>query len=111
MKVTKILKWTGGIILLVLLLVVATPFLFKGKVQDLVVETINKNLKAQVAFDEVDLSLLKSFPKATVIIKNLSIVNEAPFEGDTLFRAADIGLKMSVMELFKDDPNIRSIEI
>lgn len=110
MKVTKILKWTGGIILLVLLLVVATPFLFKGKVQDLVVETINKNLKAQVAFDEVDLSLLKSFPKATVIIKNLSIVNEAPFEGDTFFRAADIGLKMSVMELFKGKDSPMTIE-
>lgn len=101
MKKNKVLKWVGGFVLLLLLLLVATPFLFKGKVQNLVVETINKNLNANVAFDEVDLSLFKSFPKATIVIKNLSIVNKAPFEGDTLFIASDIGLRMSVMELFK----------
>lgn len=101
MKKNKVLKWVGGFVLLLLLLLVATPFLFKGKVQNLVVETINKNLNANVAFDEVDLSLFKSFPKATIVIKNLSIVNKAPFEGDTLFKASDIGLRMSVMELFK----------
>lgn len=101
MKKNKVLKWVGGFVLLLLLLLVATPFLFKGKVQNLVVETINKNLNANVAFDEVDLSLFKSFPKATIVIKKLSIVNKAPFEGDTLFIASDIGLRMSVMELFK----------
>lgn len=101
MKKNKVLKWVGGFVLLLLLLLVATPFLFKGKVQNLVVETINKNLNANVVFDEVDLSLFKSFPKATIVIKNLSIVNKAPFEGDTLFKASDIGLRMSVMELFK----------
>lgn len=100
MKKNKVLKWIGVFIAFVVLLVVAAPFLFKGKVQDLVVETINKNLKAKVAFDSVDLSLIKSFPQATIVIKNLSIVNEAPFEGDTLLKASDIGLRMSVMELF-----------
>lgn len=106
----KILKWIGGIILVVLILAIATPFLFKGKIQELVVETINKNIKAEVTFEKVDLSLLKNFPKATVIVKNLSVVNEAPFEGDTLFFAEDIGLRMSVMELFKGKNQPMAIE-
>ena len=102
----KILKWVGGILLIMLIVLFSAPFIFKGKVEEMVVETINKNLKAKVAFESVDLSLFKSFPKATVVIKNLRIVNEAPFEGDTLFAAEDIGLRMSVLELFngKDKP-------
>ncbi len=102
----KVLKWVGGILLVMLVVLFSAPFIFKGKVEEMVVETINKNLKATVSFESVDLSLFKSFPKATVVIKNLSIVNQAPFEGDTLFAAEDIGLRMSVMELFngKDKP-------
>lgn len=101
MKLSKIAKWAGGVILVLLIALVATPFLFKSKIQELVVETINKNLKAKVAFDAVDLNLFQSFPKATVVIKNLSIVGQAPFEGDTLLKVEDLGLRMSVMELFK----------
>lgn len=110
----KILKWIGGILLVLIILLFSTPFLFKGKIQDLVKKTINDNVNATVNFEKVDLSLLRNFPKATVSIQDLVVVNNEPFAGDTLVFAKDISLKMSVMELFKgagEPMNIESIAV
>lgn len=99
--------------LLVLFLAVA-PFVFRGKIEKMVLESINKNLTAEVAYEKVDLSLFKNFPKASVSISGLTIVNQAPFAGDTLMFAESIGLKMSIMELFNgaDKPmNIEGIDV
>ncbi|WP_372770442.1 hypothetical protein, partial [Lutibacter sp.] len=59
---------------------------------------------------DVDLSLLKNFPKATIIIDDLSIVNKAPFENDTLFYSKTFSLKMSIKELFKGKGEPMSID-
>jgi len=106
----KILKWTGIVILVLIALLVATPFLFKDKIKQMIVETINKNVDATVAFEEVDLSLLKSFPQANVTVDKLSIINKAPFAGDTLVYLGEVNLKMSVKELFKDAKEGMNIE-
>ncbi|MHB1105653.1 MAG: AsmA family protein [Lutibacter sp.] len=106
----KALKIIGIILLVFALLLVATPFLFKGKIKELVLKSINKNVDAVVAFEDVDLSLFKSFPKATVVIDDLSIINKAPFENDTLFYSETFTLKMSVKELFKGKGEPMSIE-
>ena len=70
----KSLKIVGIFLLVFAILIIATPFVFKGKIKELVLQLINKNVDAVVAFNDVDLSLLKNFPKATVIIDDLSIV-------------------------------------
>ena len=69
----------------------------------MVLKAVNENVDAKVAFENVDLSLFKSFPNANVTIDKLSIINKAPFEGDTLFYSGELNLKMSVKELFKDE--------
>lgn len=107
----KIIFKILGIFLLVFAIVIlAAPFLFKGKIKELVLKSINRNVDAVVAFNDVDLSLFKNFPKATVIIDDLSIINKAPFENDTLFYSNTFTLKMSVKELFKGKGEPMSIE-
>lgn len=108
--VKKILKWTGIVLLVLIALLVASPFLFKDKIKQMIVETINKNVDATVAFEDVDLSLLKSFPRANVTVDKLSIINKAPFAGDTLVYLGEVNLKMSVKELFKDAKEGMNIE-
>ena len=106
----KILKATGIILLVLIVALFAAPFLFKDKIKELVVKTINENVDAKVAFDDVDLSLFKSFPKANVTIGKLSIINKAPFAGDTLFYSGEVNLKMSVKELFKSEGEPMNLE-
>lgn len=106
----KILKAIGIFLLIVIVALAAAPFLFKDKIKQLVLKSINENVDAKVAFDDVDLSLFKSFPRANVTIDKLSIINKAPFEGDTLVYAGEVNLKMSIKELFKSEGEPMNIE-
>ena len=106
----KVLKITGVSLLVILLVLAAAPFLFKDKIKALVAKTINENVDAKVAFEDVGLSLFKNFPNASVTIDKLSIVGKASFEGDTLLYAGEINLKMSVKELFKGEGEAMNIE-
>jgi len=106
----KILKAVGIFLLVIIIALAAAPFLFKDKIKQLVLKSINENVDAKVAFNDVDLSLFKSFPRANVTIDKLSIINKAPFEGDTLVYAGEVNLKMSIKELFKSEGEPMNIE-
>ncbi len=106
----KILKATGIILLLLIIALAVTPFLFKDKIKQLVLKSINEQVDATIAVEDVDLSLFKSFPQANVTINKLSIINKAPFSGDTLVYSEELNLKMSVKELFKGDGEAMNIE-
>ena len=97
----KLFKIIGISLLLVLLLLIVTPFLFQNQIKAAVKTYLNNNVNAQVDFDDVSLSLLSSFPQANVTVDNLKIVNHKPFEGETFATAKSISFDMSVKELFK----------
>ncbi|MEM7186529.1 MAG: hypothetical protein AAF466_07705 [Bacteroidota bacterium] len=102
----RILKITGIFLGLVLLFLLLAPLLFKGSLEDLLKKNINQNLNATVSWEEMELSLFRSFPSAAVVVNNFSVVNHAPFEGDTLARGRTLKLDMGLTQLFKsgDDP-------
>ena len=97
----KILKILGIVLLVLVIGLVAAPFLFKGQLEDLLRRSINQNLNATVAWEDFDLTLFSSFPDASVKVKNFSVINKAPFAGDTLASGNELQLDMGVMQLFK----------
>jgi len=98
----KILKIVGGVFLVLVLLLIATPFFLKGKIADIIKNKVNNNINATFNFSDADLSLFRSFPNATVTLSDITLINKAPFEGDTLFASNKVTLDMSIKELFKD---------
>jgi len=102
----KVLKITGITLLVLLAIIIALPLFLQGKIEEIIKTKVNNSINATLDFEDVDLSLLKSFPYANVGLTNLSLVNKAPFEGDTLFASSEIELSMSIKELFKsaDEP-------
>ncbi|HEU4495441.1 MAG TPA: AsmA-like C-terminal region-containing protein [Flavobacterium sp.] len=106
----KILKFTGIFLLVLIIALIAIPYLFKDKIKELVLKSINEKVDADVAFEDVGLSLFKSFPQANVAIDKLSIVNKAPFKGDTLFYSGEVNLTMSIRELFKGEGKPMNVE-
>ena len=103
----KVLKITGISILTIILLLIALPFVFQGKIKDMVKQFINQNLNAQVEFSDVSLSFIRSFPQAHVEVSDLLITNFEPFKEETFVSAKNMSFSMSVKELFKkasDDP-------
>jgi hypothetical protein len=99
----KILKIVGIILLLLVISAFAIPYFFKDQIKAKILTSINEKVDAKVAFADADLSLFRNFPNASVSIEKLSIINKAPFEGDTLVAFDELNLKMSIKELFKGD--------
>lgn len=99
----KALKITGIVIGILLIILIAAPFLFQDQIEAKLKETINKNVNAKVSWESLNLSLLRSFPQANVKVEKLSVLNIAPFEGDTLFFSNNLQLEMGVLQLFKSE--------
>ena len=110
----KIYKIVLGIVVFFFILLVSIPLLFQDKVMNLVKTTINNNVNAKVDFSDSSLSLLRNFPNASVQLSNLTVINNAPFEGDTLVYAKEVNLALKLTELFKassEQLNIKSFTI
>ncbi len=97
----KALKIIGIILGVIIILLLAAPFIFKGSLENMLKKTINENLNATVTWEKLDLSLFSSFPDASLQLNNFSVINKAPFEGDTLASGKSLKLDMGVMQLFK----------
>lgn len=97
--VKRILKWTGISLLLIIILLIAAPFIFKDKIIAIVKEQANANLNAKVDFGEFDLSLISSFPDFRFEINKVSIIGVDEFKDDTL----------AYIEKLRTDINLKSV--
>jgi len=95
----KTIKWIAIIIGVLFLFLLIAPFLFKDKIIEKIKTEANNNLNAKFNFGDFDLSLIRSFPNLSVNIQNLSIINLAPFNGDTLIYARTLGLTIDIMSV------------
>ena len=59
----KVLKGLGIFLLVTIIALAAAPYLFKDKIKEMIAKTLNENVNANIAFEDVDLSLLKVFHK------------------------------------------------
>lgn len=97
----KALKIIGITLVVIILLLIAVPFIFQSQIKDMVKNFINQNVNAKVEFSDVSLSLFKNFPQAHVEVSDLVITNFEPFKDETFATAKNISFTMSVKELFK----------
>ncbi len=97
----KFFKIIGIILVLLIIFLAAAPFLFKGTFEKLIKQNIDKNVNADVSWQAFDLSLFKDFPNAALIINDFSVVNRAPFTGDTLASGKELRLNMGITQLLK----------
>jgi hypothetical protein len=93
-KYIKIFVSTLGI-LFVLLLV--TPMFFTGKVEHIAKKEINKQVNANVNWDNLTLSVLRNFPNLTVGLQELSIIGIEKFDGDTLMYFSDFSISVDLL--------------
>ncbi|MCW5516146.1 AsmA family protein [Muriicola sp. Z0-33] len=102
----KIIKVIAVVVLLFAGLLIALPFFLEAKIGDIIKSNVNNNVNATLDFEDANLSLISSFPNAELDLKNVTLLNHAPFQGDTLFAGKELSLTMGLGELFKgeDDP-------
>ncbi len=99
----RILKWTGITLLLLIVFLIAAPFIFKDKIVALVKEEANKNLNAKVDFGEFDLSIFSSFPDFRFKINNVSVIGIDDFKDDTLAFIPLLSLDLNIKSVIAGD--------
>jgi uncharacterized protein involved in outer membrane biogenesis len=107
----KTFKILGIVVLLLLVVLIALPFIFKDKIAEQIRVTANETLNAELAFDDLSLSLISDFPNATLKLEKLTIDGMEEFAG---VRLVDIGMlkaTIDVMSLFGETIQIKEITL
>ena len=100
MMIKKILKYFGLLIVGLVIALAIAPFVFKDKILAIVKSTLNDNLNATVDFSDADLSLLRSFPDATITIYDLHIEGIDTFYELPLIDASEVTIETNISPLF-----------
>jgi len=77
----KILKWTGITLLLIIVLLILTPILFKDQIKQMVVDEVNKNLTAELVVGDIDLTFFSTFPNMTIQLYDTKLIGKKEFKG------------------------------
>ena len=80
-KGLKIAAITVGVIIILMFLL---PFAFQGKIADIVKTEGNKMLNAQFDFRNLNISLFRNFPQASVTLEDFWLKGTGEFANDTL---------------------------
>ncbi len=84
------------VLAVLLLLLIVLPYAFRGPIVERIKYEVNEQVDARVDFGRFGLSVLRSFPDVSLRISDVVVINEAPFEGDTL---ASIGRVVLTIDL------------
>ena len=99
-KTKKRLSILVTVLFLIFVALAALPFVFKDKIMVILRQELNKRLTAEVDFRDLKISFLRSFPDASVSLKDLYIAGKDDFEGDTLLMSRDVNMVINLKSLF-----------
>lgn len=109
--IKKGLKITGIVIVALLLLMILVPILFKGKIKEAVVKSINENINAKVEINDFGLNLFSHFPKATLTLNEVTVSGMNDFTNDTLLEAKAASVTIDLSSLFGNNYRISQVNL
>jgi uncharacterized protein involved in outer membrane biogenesis len=107
----KGLKISGIILGVLIILLIALPYIFKDKIVQIVKEEINKTVNAKVDFDGFGLTLFRSFPDFSFDIQGMTVVGVDQWEGDTLAAIDDIYIDFDLGSVFSGSYKMNALTI
>lgn len=94
----------SAIVLVVLIgIAVALPFIFKNKLIQMAKEQVNEQLNATVDFQEADLRFIRTFPDFTLVFQGFTVDGEGEFEGKRLAEIGDLQLTLDIMTVIRGE--------
>lgn len=108
--VKKILLYTGLGLLVIVLSLVLSAFLFKDKIIRNFIEAVNKDLNTKVKVDKFDVSVFQKFPQLSIVLTGVYV--EDSHEGQYPLLTADkISFQLNPIEVYQGRYNIKGLEI
>jgi hypothetical protein len=108
--VKRIFKWTGITFLFLLIVLISLPFIFKGKIAELIKKEVNKNVNATVDWESFDLTLISTWPDFTFQLNGLTVDGKDDFEGVRLMGMEKLDLVIDLKSaIFGDKYEVKKI--
>ena len=92
-----------ALIIILLAAAAVLPKFFKKEIETKIKSAINGNLNAKVAFKDIDLSLITSFPNLGIEINSLTIIGVDSFAKDTLANVNQLKLNVNLLSVISGD--------
>lgn len=102
-KLRRFLVVTGSVLIGLVGLLFVLPIVFEEDLKLILKEELNRQLVADIDFEDLNLSFIRNFPDATIEVTDFSIVNRAPFAGDTLIAGSSFSGTLNLMSIFRGD--------
>lgn len=97
--IKKLFKYIAILFGIIIIALIVIPIFFKDEIVSKVKEIANESVDANVDFGDFDLSLISSFPDFSFEINDVSVINKAPFEGDTLAHVGNLSIELDLMSV------------
>ncbi|MCX6270667.1 MAG: DUF3971 domain-containing protein, partial [Bacteroidetes bacterium] len=112
----RFLKWTFLTLLLLLILAVGSAFLlakyYEDAIKSLFVRELNKQLRTEIAIQDIHFSFLKQFPYATLEFEGLTAKDAVSGQAaDTLMKVASLRLHFNIMDIYRGKYTIKRIDL
>ena len=99
---------------LILLALVAVPYLFKDKIFDKLDQELAKSVNATVYYDrdKVSLSVFSNFPSLSAGLGDFGVKGNPPFQNDTLVHVGELQVDLNILSvIFSDKPSLEGIRL
>ncbi|WP_165041481.1 AsmA family protein [Dysgonomonas sp. ZJ709] len=107
----KGLKISGIVILILVVILIALPFLFSGIIKKAAIKKADEQLNAKLEIRDLRLNLISNFPYATLSLYDVILSGIDNFEGDTLIQAKSVEVSMSLINLIRSRYNISQLKL
>ncbi len=99
----KIAFGISAFLLLLFVLVLVLPVLYKDQIKAKLLQEVNKKINAQLQIGDVSATLFRHFPLLTLEVEEVKLWGKDQFKSDTLLSLKSIGLSMNLMEVIKGE--------
>ena len=100
----------GGFTLLgIIVLLLVLPLCFQNKIAQRVLKESDRYLNAKVTMENFHLSLFRTFPNPTLVLKGVTVENTGKFKGVTLLKVDDFMASVNLWSIFSDTYKIKKV--
>ena len=101
--IKKFLKWTGITLLVLIILAILVPIIFKDQLKELVIKEVNKELTATLDLDDFDLTFISTFPNVTLKLYGASLTGTGDFDGIKLADLKEVEAHVALWDVISGD--------
>ncbi len=106
----RILLIVAATFAFIILLICLLSFLYRDKVKQMVVQSLNDHLTAKIEVADISFSFLRAFPYASVEFVNIKAGEAKGFiSTGTVLNAARLSLQLNPLSIFKDEYRLKKI--